>query len=66
MGKPRQPLQFRDMVYQSKLADIVAVDPIVATLERNAMIPDRSVSFYRFMQITIAVIGIHFELVGFH
>ena len=30
------------------------------------MIPDVSVSFYRFMQFTIAVIGIQFELVGFH
>ena len=66
MSEPRHPLQFRDMVYQSKLADIFAVDAVIATLERDAMIPDRCVSFYLLMQISITVIGIHLELVGFH
>ena len=30
------------------------------------MIPYRSVIIYRFVQFIIAVIGIHFEFVGFH
>ena len=30
------------------------------------MIPYKSVSVYRLMQLTIPVIAIHFELVGFH
>ena len=30
------------------------------------MIPYMRVSFYRLMQFTIAVIGIQFELLGFH
>ena len=66
MGKSVGSLQFGDMVYQPELADILAIDGIVPSLKGDAVIPDRSVSFYRLMQITIAVIGIQFELVGFH
>ena len=58
MGKPRQTFKFRDMVYQSKLTDIFAIDCIVPSLECDAMIPDRTVSVYRFMQISIAVVAI--------
>ena len=48
------------------LADIFAIEGIVPSLKRNAMIPDRSVTVYRLVQFTIAVIRIQFELVGLH
>ena len=66
VGKPACLFQFTDMLHQPKLADVFTEHRKVATLERDAMIPHRSVSFYRLMQLTIAVIGIQFELVGFH
>ena len=66
MGKLGESFQLRYMIYQTKLADILAIDTIVATLERDTMIPDVSVSIYRFVQFTIPVIAIQLELVGFH
>ena len=54
------------MVYQPELADIFAIDGIVPSLERDAIIPDVSMTIYRLMQLTIAVIGIQLKLVGFH
>ena len=54
------------MVYQSKLADILAIYRIVTTLKRNAVIPHMSMTIYGLVQFTIAVIAIQFELVGFH
>ena len=54
------------MVNQPKPADIFTVAGIVATLKGYAMIPYMSVSVYGLVQLTIAVISIHFELVGFH
>ena len=54
------------MIYQPKLADILAIDTIVSPLKTNAVIPDMSVSIYRLVQLTIAVIAIQLELVGFH
>ena len=66
MGKAVCSLQFGDMGYQPELADIVAIDGIVPSLERDAMIPDVSMTIYRLMQLTIAVIGIQLKLVGFH
>ncbi len=52
------------MIHQPKLGDILAIDGIVTTLQRDTMIPDRSVSLYGLVQLTIAVIRIQFELVG--
>ena len=66
MGKSVGSLQFGDMVYQPELADILAVNCIVPTLNRNAMIPDMSMTVYRLVQFTITVIRIQLELVGFH
>ena len=66
MSKSVCSLQSRDMVYQPELADIFAIDGIVPSLERDAMIPDVSMTIYRLMQLTIAVIGIQLKLVGFH
>lgn len=66
MGKARQSLQFRDMIDQPKLADMLAIDRIVTTLEGDAVIPHPSVSIYGLVQFTIAVIAIQLELVGFH
>ena len=66
MGKPGQPFQFRDMIYQPKPADILTIEGIVPTLESNTMIPYMSVSTYALVQLTIPVIAIHLELVGFH
>ena len=54
------------MVYQPKLADMFTIDSVVPTLKRNAMIPHFGVSVYRLVQLTITVIAIHLELVGFH
>jgi hypothetical protein len=54
------------MIYQPKLADILAIDGIVPTLKRNAVIPHMSVSVYGLVQFTIAVIAIQLELVGLH
>ena len=54
------------MIYQSKLADILAIDTVVPTLETHTMIPYMSVSIYRLVQLTIPVMAIHLELVGFH
>ena len=53
------------MIYQPKLADIFAIDSVVATLKGNAVIPDVSMTIYRLMQFTIAVIRIQLELVKF-
>ena len=66
MGKSVGSLQFGDMVYQPELADIFAIDSVVATLKGNAVIPDVSMTIYRLMQLTITVIGIQLELVSFH
>ena len=66
MFKALGSFEFRDMVYQSKLADIFAIDCIVPTLKRNAVIPHMSVSVYGLVQFTIAVIAIQLELVGLH
>ena len=66
MGKPRQSFQLRDVIYQSKLADIFAIDCVVPTLKRNAMIPHISMTVYGLVQLTITVITIQLELVGFH
>ena len=67
VGKALGAFQFRNVIYQPKLADIlVSIDGVVTTLKRNAMIPNKSVSIYRFVQLTITVIAIHLELVGFH
>ena len=66
VGELRQTFQVRYMIYQPKLADIFAVDAIVSPLNGNAVIPHMSVSIYRLVQLTITVIGIHLELVGFH
>ncbi len=66
MGKSVGSLQFGDMVYQPDLADIFAIDAIVTSLKRNTMIPDVSMTIYRLMQLTIAVIGIQLKLVGCH
>ena len=66
MGKSVGSFQFGDMVYQPELADIFAIDGIVPSLERDAMIPDVSMTIYRLMQLTIAVIGMQLKLVGFH
>ena len=66
MGKLRKSFQLRYMVNQPKLADIFAVNRIVSTLERNAMIPNVCMTIYGLVQLTIAVIGIQLELVGFH
>ena len=66
MGKSVGSLQFGDMVYQPELADIFTIDGIVPSLEGNTMIPDVSMTIYRFMQLTIAGIGIQPKLVGFH
>ena len=54
------------MIYQPKLADIFAIDSGVATLKGNAVIPDVSMTIYRLMQFTIALIAIQLELVSFH
>ena len=54
------------MIYQPKLADILAIDRIVTTLKRDTVIPHISMTVYRLVQLTIPVIAIHFELVGFH
>ena len=54
------------MVYESKLADIFAVDSIVPSLDGNAMIPHLSMTVYRLVQFTVAVIRIQLKLVGFH
>ena len=66
MGKPRQTFEFREVVYQSKLANILTIDCIVLSLKGNTMIPDMSVSVYGLVQFTITVIGIQLELVGLH
>ena len=58
--------QFRGMVYQSKLANILTIDGIVPSLKGNTMIPDMSMSVYGLVQFTIPVIAIQFELVGLH
>ena len=53
------------MVNQPKPADIFTVASIVATLNlRNDSY--MSVSVDGLVQLTIAVISLHFELVGFH
>ena len=54
------------MVYQPKLADMFTIDNVVTTLKGNAMIPHVSVSVYSLVQLTITVIAIQLELVGFH
>ena len=54
------------MIYQTKLADILALDGIVPTLKGNAVIPHRSMTVYCLVQLTITVIAIHLKLVGFH
>ena len=66
MSKLEKPFQLRYMIYQPKLADILAIDGIVPTLKRNAVIPHMSVSVYGLVQFTIAVIAIQLELVGLH
>ena len=66
MSKLGKSLQLRYMIYQPKLADIFAIDGIVPTLKRNAVIPDMSMTVYRLVQFTIPVIRIQLELVGFH
>ena len=66
MGKALGMFQLRYMIYQPKFADILAIDAIVTTLKRDATIPHRSVSVYRLVQLTIAVITIQLEPVGFH
>ena len=66
MGEPRHTLQGGDVPHQPKLTDIFAAQSIVATLERDTVIPDRSMSVYRLMQFAVAVIGIQLELVGCH
>ena len=66
MGKSVGSLQFGDMDYQPELADIFTIDSVVPTLKRDTVIPDVTVSVYRLVQFTIAVITIQLELVGFH
>ena len=66
MRKLGEAFQLRYMIYQPKLADILAIDAIVPTLKGNAVIPHRSMTVYRLVQLNITVITIHLELVGFH
>ena len=66
MGKLGESFQLRYMIYQTKLADILAIDSIVPTLKPNAVIPHISMTVYGLVQLTIPVIAIHLELVGFH
>ena len=66
MSKLSKAFQLRYMIYQTKLADILAIEAIVPTLKGNAVIPHISMTLYRLVQFTIAVIAIHLELVGFH
>ena len=66
MSKLRQPLEFRNVIDESKLGDILAIDAVVSTLEGDTVIPDVSVSIYYFIQLTIPVIRIQLEFVGFH
>ena len=66
MSKLGKPLQLRYMIYQPKLADILAIDGIVPTLKGNAVIPHMSMTVYGLVQFTIPVITIQLEFVGFH
>ena len=66
MGKLRQPFQLGEVVYQSKLADIFAIDYIVTTLKGNAVIPDVGMTVYGLVQLTIPVIAVQLKLVGLH
>ncbi len=66
MGKALGSFQFRYMIYQPKLADILAIDGIVPTLKRNAVISHMSMTAYGLVQFTIAMITIQLEFVDFH
>ena len=66
MSKSGEPFQLCQVPHQCFFARIFAVDTIVPTTQRHKVIPHVSMAIYRFLQFTIPVIAIYFELVGFH
>ena len=47
-------------------ARILPIDSMVSATQGYKVIPDMSMAVNRLLQFTIAMIAIHFELVGFH
>ena len=66
MGKSGAPFQLGQVPHQGFFARIFTIDSVVPTTQRHKVIPYFSMAINRLMQLTIPVIAIHLELVGFH
>ena len=54
------------MSHECLFARVLAVDSIIPTTQGDKVIPYFRMAINRFLQFTIPVIAIHFELVRFH
>ena len=54
------------MSHECLFARVLAIDSIIPTTQGDKVIPYPSMAINRFLQFTIPVIAIHFELVRFH
>ena len=66
MCKAGKSFQLCQVSHECFLTGILPIDSMVSATQGYKVIPDMSMAVNRLLQLTISVVAIHFELVGFH